>query len=197
VTFYNTPVTFDNIGYDTKFNGNVIFLDNYTPTSLESIKFKGPVIFDNSINLIDSTKFKGPVTFDNSGVDTRFKGRVLFDNSGVDTTFKGRVLFENIVESVLGFGTGSDYRIKSNVSKLTDTSFTIDMLNPVFYYNEKSSKNDIGFIAHELQEHFPFLVNGEKDGYSLQSVNYTGLIGLLVQEVQILKEKVKKLETRT
>ena len=171
-TTFDGPVTFDNSGVN--------------------ITFKSPVIFDNSgVN----TTFKSPVIFDNSGVNTTFKSPVIFDNSGVNTTFNGAVKFTNIVESDMGFTTTSDYRIKSNVSKLMDTSFTLDVLNPVFYYNEKSCKNDIGFIAHELQEHFPFLVNGEKDGEKYQSVNYIGLIGVLVKEVQMLKEKIKNIET--
>ena len=53
---------------------------------------------------------------------------------------------------------------------------------------------DIGLIAHELQELFPFLVNGEKDGSTHQSVNYTGLIGLLIKEIQNLNARVSKLE---
>ena len=182
--FYGV-VTFYNSGVNTTFNGPVAFDNNVADTT-----FNGPVIFDNSgVN----TTFKRPVIFDNSGVNTKFNGAVLFDNS--DTTFNGAVKFKNIVESDTGFTNTSDYRIKSNVSKLTDTSFTLDLLNPVFYYNEKSGKNDIGFIAHELQEQFPFLVNGEKDGEKYQSVNYIGLIGVLVKEVQMLKEKIKNIET--
>jgi hypothetical protein len=53
----------------------------------------------------------------------------------------------------------------------------------------------MGFIAHELQEHFPFLVNGEKDGKDYQSVNYTGLIGLLVKEIQDLKKEVQEIKS--
>jgi hypothetical protein len=54
----------------------------------------------------------------------------------------------------------------------------------------------MGFIAHELQTQFPFLVNGEKDGKDYQSVNYLGLIGLLVKETQELKKQMENLETR-
>ena len=50
-----------------------------------------------------------------------------------------------------------------------------------------------GFLAHELQEEIPFLVNGEKDGAELQSVDYNGVVALLVKEVQELKQKVKEL----
>jgi hypothetical protein len=56
--------------------------------------------------------------------------------------------------------------------------------------NKNTNKQDIGLIAHELQEHYPFLVNGEKDGEKHQTVNYIALISLLIKEVQDLKRKL-------
>jgi hypothetical protein len=97
--------------------------------------------------------------------------------------------------TAISFNATSDYRIKDNVRPLTDCSFTVDHLRPVTYNNNQSNnKQDIGLIAHELQEHYPFLVNGEKDGEHNQSVNYTGLIGLLIHEIQQLKQRVSVLE---
>jgi hypothetical protein len=93
------------------------------------------------------------------------------------------------------FLTLSDYRIKENVLSLDSlTQMTIDNLRPVKYTNKITRRNDIGLIAHELQEHYPFLVMGEKDGEKNQSVNYTGLIGLLIKEIQQLKKRVAILE---
>ena len=66
----------------------------------------------------------------------------------------------------------------------------VDNLNPVTYLNKKSDKQDIGLIAHELQEIFPELVNGVKDGEQLQSVNYIGLIPILIKEIQDIKKKL-------
>ena len=83
----------------------------------------------------------------------------------------------------------SDYRIKDNVIPL-DVVFTVDKLNPVTYTNTTTQKQDIGLIAHELQEQYPFLVNGIKDGEEMQSVNYIGLIGILIKEIQCLKKDV-------
>jgi hypothetical protein len=88
------------------------------------------------------------------------------------------------------FNSTSDYRIKSNIIPLSDCSFEIGALNPVTYHNTVTNREDIGFIAHEIQTHFPFLVTGEKDGDAIQTVNYTGLIGLLVHELQQLKKNV-------
>jgi hypothetical protein len=51
-------------------------------------------------------------------------------------------------------------------------------------------------IAHELQEYYPFLVEGEKDGEQTQSVNYIGLIGVLIKEIQELKKRVLDLEKK-
>jgi len=90
------------------------------------------------------------------------------------------------------FSAGSDYRIKENVVMLSD-EFTVDDLNPVIYQTIKNKETHIGFIAHELQEHYPYLVTGEKDGEEIQSVNYIGLIGVLVKEIQTLKQQVKTL----
>jgi hypothetical protein len=93
------------------------------------------------------------------------------------------------------FNASSDYRIKTNVAKLTSI-INIDNLNPVKYYNIRSEKEDIGLIAHELQEYFPFLVTGKKDGEEIQTVNYNGLIGVLIKEVQELKKRVFVLENK-
>ena len=89
------------------------------------------------------------------------------------------------------FNAESDYRIKDNIISMKDTNYSIDKLHPVYYYNKNTKKNDIGFIAHEVQEEFPFLVTGVKDAPVIQSLNYIGLIGLLVNEIQLLKNKIK------
>ena len=112
---------------------------------------------------------------------------------GIGTTAPQYPLDVNGTVNAISFNSASDYRIKDNVLQLND-SFTVDKLRPVTYNNTKLEKQDIGLIAHELQEIYPFLVNGEKDGENFQSVNYTGLIGILIKEIQVLKERVSKLE---
>jgi hypothetical protein len=89
----------------------------------------------------------------------------------------------------------SDYRFKENVVPLNGC-FTVDVLNPVIYNLKNSDRQDIGFIAHEVQEFYPFLVNGEKDGKDTQSLNYNGFIGILTMEIKDLKKKVSEQEAR-
>jgi hypothetical protein len=45
-----------------------------------------------------------------------------------------------------------------------------------------------------VQEYFPFLVSGVKDGPEIQSINYTGLIGVLTKEIQELKKDNKMIK---
>jgi t-SNARE complex subunit (syntaxin) len=52
----------------------------------------------------------------------------------------------------------------------------------------------VGFLAHEVQEQFPFLVSGEKDGQATQSINYNGFIGILVKEMQDSKKEIQELK---
>ena len=89
----------------------------------------------------------------------------------------------------------SDYRIKENVETL-DSRYTTENLRPVTYINKISGIQNIGLIAHELHDEYPFLVTGDKDGKNIQSVNYTGLIGILINEIKELKKRVSYLETK-
>jgi hypothetical protein len=58
------------------------------------------------------------------------------------------------------------------------------------------NKQQYGLIAHELQKYYPNLVFGEKDGPDLQRVNYTGLIAILINEINQLKRVVAEQEKK-
>ena len=87
----------------------------------------------------------------------------------------------------------SDYRLKTDLKEL-EANDSVQNLRPLKYL--KGGKNDIGLIAHELQEYFPELVKGEKDGKEMQSVNYIGLIGVLINDIKRLIKKNEQLEKR-
>jgi hypothetical protein len=108
-------------------------------------------------------------------------------------TVRGNFYAGNIEATIIN--TTSDYRVKENPILLNKT-FLVDSLKPIFYKNRISNREDMGFLAHEVQEIFPFLVNGQKDGDTYQSVNYNGFIALLVKEIQELKQRVSILENK-
>ena len=146
----------------------------------------------------------------NNGGSITLNTRDNSSNPTTPLTVKYDVVTINTKLDVIGtcqatnFNSTSDYRIKENVINLNDSindsinklSFNVDNLRPVTYKNKLSGKQDMGFIAHELQEHFPFLVSGEKDGLANQSVNYIGLIALLVKEIQELKQEIKNIKNK-
>jgi len=100
--------------------------------------------------------------------------------------------FANSVSSTSAFQQLSDYRIKTDILPLP-TGDILDKLRPVQYTNKLNGNCEWGFIAHELQEYLPQLVKGEKDGENYQSINYNGIIALLVREIQVLKNEINKL----
>mgnify|MGYP006250540499 FL=1 len=91
-----------------------------------------------------------------------------------------------------GILTASDYRLKSNIQILQDE--TVDNLQPVKFRFKNSQHETFGLIAHELEENYPFLVDGEKDGSHYQTVNYNGLLGVLVHELQLIRKGLEEYE---
>ena len=118
-----------------------------------------------------------------------------------DNDFSGGTVIQSDL-SVTGdvtapsFNATSDYRVKENVQTISGNIYTVDNLRPVSYVLKESQESHIGFIAHELQEHVPTAVKGEKDGDIMQSVNYSELIPILVKEIQDLKQEVRSLKTQ-
>jgi hypothetical protein len=141
-------------------------------TSNQSQTLAGPLIINNQ--------------YYNNYTGITVYGGISVANGGISVT-SGTV-------SATTFNSGSDYRIKDNIMPLLEYC-RVDDLKPVTYYNKQSKKQDIGLIAHEVQEVYPMLVTGEKDGETMQSINYLGLIPILIKEIQELKKEVKVLKT--
>jgi hypothetical protein len=167
-------------------NVNGIYFDN--GTTIIDGSFNGDLIVNGNLEVTKNTKLDGSLNvFGDVSLNSTLEvaGDVLFDSSlNVAGTTKS-----------LFFVSGSDYRIKTDVKPL-DAHFAIDQLNPVTYINKLSGKQDTGFIAHEIQEIFPHLVTGIKDGEETQTLNYQGLIAILTKEIQELKKRVHELETK-
>ena len=108
----------------------------------------------------------------------------------INGTLTGTSALFSVDVTSANYNTLSDYRIKENVKDLNNT-YTINNLRPVVYDNKISEKQSIGFLAHEVQEIYPYLVSGKKDGEEYQSLDYIGIIGILVKEIKELKETVR------
>ncbi len=105
--------------------------------------------------------------------------------------------------SSMVYGTSSDYRLKENVVPLEGASEKLKLI-PVWSFNfiEDPSRTVDGFLAHELQEHIPEAVVGEKDGIDedgnpeYQAVDQSKLTPLLTAALQEALAKIEELEQR-
>ena len=67
--------------------------------------------------------------------------------------------------AAVAFNTTSDYRLKSNVTDLTDAVTSVEALRPVTFNFERDPDEltHLGFLAHEVAEVCPSAVTGDKD----------------------------------
>lgn len=101
------------------------------------------------------------------------------------------------------YNTGSDYRLKENIIEIKDGLEKLSKI-PVYEFNFKvnPTKKVTGFLAHELMEHIPEAVSGNKDDVDVngnpiyQGVDQSKLTPLLVAAVKELSERVKTLESK-
>ena len=189
------------IGGNTKLQGNLqLISSNISSVFVQNTSSNAPTSIVMQSNYSDSyaSFFNGTNAWE-VGLKSSDDNKLYFSyNTGLSgLTSDGRKVSIDRFGTIYCTGTTSpsDYRIKQNIIPLNN-SFSVDNLKPVSYTNTLSDKQDIGFIAHEIQEEFPYLVTGKKDGEQYQSVNYTGLIGVLVHEIQLLKKEVVGLKTR-
>jgi hypothetical protein len=174
VSKYNRPNNIDTfIGPNT-----------FAGTTSSSVIFGDSTIYGN-INIFKNINIVGNITTKNSNYSTRIYSDISVNgNIYIDENITSKMVISQL------FNTTSDYRIKSEIIPL-DESFSINNLKPVSYYNSLTSQKDIGLIAHELQEYYPYLVHGTKDDdKQLQSITYSSIIALLIHEVQLLKKKI-------
>jgi len=167
-----------------------------------NVSIMGDVSFNgSSVELSSLTELQttGTITFSDGSQIRSYDDNILSGSYATNNVIYKDSLFSAVtVNGNVYIGgslyTSSDYRIKTDVATL-DGSYTVDALNPVQYNNTLTCGHEYGFIAHELQEAYPDMVVGEKDGEKYQSVMYTNLIGVMVKEVQELKHRMDKLET--
>lgn len=102
------------------------------------------------------------------------------------------------------FQNASDRRIKTEIGEIAGGLDLVMKLRPIRYVAKQAEgfqkialtgKVLLGMMADELQEVVPEVVYGEpNDPDQLQSVNYTGLVPVLIAAVQELTGRLSKLE---
>jgi hypothetical protein len=111
----------------------------------------------------------------------------------------GRILATS--SNTVGFGVGSDYRLKQNIKDYKKGLHNISKLRPITYQMKSHPDETVrGFIAHEVEEYIPSAVLGVKDGVDengkaiMQTFCKEELITDMVSAIKELKDEVDSLK---
>jgi hypothetical protein len=177
------------------------YADGSIPLSSLYRRFDTDMSYNNQkLQMNGDVSLNGNVQF-SASTTLNIKNNIQFgDGTVISTTNKVNNIFKKSTfnnMTVIGAFTSdpsppvpSDYRIKTNVQTLSAVH-VLDNLRPVTYHQTQLDRQDIGFLAHELQEYLPELVDGEKDGIQMQSIDYSGILPILINELQQVKSKIE------
>ena len=164
------------------------------------------VSFSNGVATIDATS-AGIVTYvDRAGISTyaiRSGIATYATTSGIATNVIGGIgSITNLTVSGNAYITGvttstdfnslSDISLKTNVTTISDPLEKVMQIRGVTFDWKENQRASAGVIAQEIEKILPELVNGEET----KTVNYNGLIGLLIECVKKQQEEIDELKKR-
>ena len=112
----------------------------------------------------------------------------LFNVRNGDATFIGSLTCVNVNST-------SDINLKKDIEVVTDATYLIKQLNGVKFAWKKNDEKSVGVIAQEVEKVLPELIS-EKQDTGDKSVNYSGLVGVLIEAVKELSARVEELENK-
>jgi hypothetical protein len=181
-------------------------------TSLTTLEVSGTSTFGNillnPVGIITATS--GIVTYFGDGSGLTGAGSTVFNDTTTDQEFfplftditTGTITASGISTSKLTYNpsTGtltavdlnatSDINLKENIHTIENALETVNSLRGVSFDWKENGKGSYGVIAQELEEVLPELV---KQG-EVKSVNYNGIIGVLIEAIKELKSEIEILK---
>jgi hypothetical protein len=93
--------------------------------------------------------------------------------------------------TAVNFNSTSDENLKTNIQTVENSLNIVEKLRGVSFDWKESGKSSYGVIAQELEQVLPELVNGTDQ----KSVNYNGIIGVLIEAIKELREEIEELKS--
>ena len=87
----------------------------------------------------------------------------------------------------------SDIDLKKDIEVVTSATEMLNQLRGVKFAWKENDEKSVGVIAQEVEAILPELVKGEEGD---KSVNYSGLVGVLIEAVKELSARVEELENK-
>lgn len=125
----------------------------------------------------------GPYTNNSVGIGTSVA------NCELDVV--GNVCVTGVVTAT-DFNSLSDLKLKENVEIIESPVDTVMKIEGVDFTWKETGKQSMGVIAQQLEENLPQLVSGE----DIKTVNYNGLVGLLIEVVKDQQKQIDELRSR-
>ena len=114
---------------------------------------------------------------------------IRFRNNGSNV---GLISYTN---TLVTYDTGSDFRLKKNITDAPSASADIDAIQVrSFDWKVDDSHQKYGVIAQELIEIAPIAVRGKPDDEEMMGVDYSKLVPMMLKEIQELRARVAQLE---
>ena len=103
-----------------------------------------------------------------------------------------------VVGDVVAYGSPSDVRLKENIKPIKSALDKVSKLQGVTFDWKKSDsildiKEDVGFIAQDVQKVMPELVRENKDG--MLSMRHQGIAPILLEAIKELKAEIEELKS--
>ena len=140
----------------------------------------GMYVFNNNLCFGKIDQYGNPEVSPLAGFDSN--GNFLISNSIVSR------------EDITAFGditALSDRSLKENIETISDGLEIVKKIRGVRYTRKDTKKQGIGVIAQEIQEYLPEIIS---DNNGTLSVAYGNMIGVLIEAIKTLSEKVERLE---
>ena len=119
---------------------------------------------------------------------------------GVGTTVPSTTLQVAGTITCVDINSTSDINLKENIHSIPDPLAKVMRINGVGFRWKNTKEDAIGVIAQEIEEVIPEVI---KNSGEVKTVNYNGLIGLLIEAVKeqqktikVLEQKINNLEER-
>jgi hypothetical protein len=184
---------------------NIASLDATTTATIETAIANAPNTFTDLQVTGLSTFTNGPVLI-GTGTSTgtasqRLQvtgGAYVSESIGIGTTnptsklyVVGDVLVSGVITST-DYNSASDINLKENIQPISNPIDKVLQINGVSFDWKEDGRSSMGVIAQEIEKVMPEIVSGGDS----KTVNYNGLIGLLIEVVKEQQQRINSLEER-